>query len=1006
MANYEIRNVAEKEIYDSYMGIMRISPNPSNILNNNSKWIDDPTELLNSIVNVKNETQTEVILSDSDGNVLPITFIPKAKNTTVMIEGSEKTIPLINIVTKINDDAKLYIEENFKSYSTVWIDNNQENEKDEKKISSLQILTKSGINENVLLYPIDSPNDSSYFNDKNRLKLVNYEDVTKSKREQFKENLHKKKYSWYTSNFEKNVEEGEIPEEGKLYTDDNYVSLNGEQNYITTFNEKGELVPVLYTKDYVLGHYDGHSINLDEINTSIAKTDWIGSESRLFENSSLKGATKLSWIRIDNLIWDIIGSVLRGDLRHTKGRYSGLGSEETDNIDVLFEGGKCTLHDNVDSGSDWMEKTAPMLGQGVQEGLIIYNAIPFSRYMFHVARQMCTNMLYQFGIEEKIDEIIDDITLDEETKKNRINNIINNSSWKLLNKSNFNEIAETLRIAIGSEKITPASKGALSTTQSLSKDFLLCDGKEINYENYPNINITNRKLFEIDSNKFYPIPENNIFKEIFISSSTDVYEAMRNSNIEKKFETPHLYVLNEDAPRFLRGLNWTLDEIDFDKYKGQEDVVSFNNVKNNYGGIASENESTLNVSVDDENLNTENDLRVTQENFIYTANAKKNIKEVGLYFHNYDLKVKRGEHYHTEFSAENGMNSANDVSTPNEKINKTECVGYHEGRKRGGEVYTANHERVLNHDKTNSLTKKGEPYDYSPEWITYCFGSHNKYDGYAPIPNGGLYLFNRTLYNGLETSGTYYGSTEEIESQIRNGILHYYDGENNRHNFIVIESDVVRHNDFVEKIKEKGIEIGDEYNYLESDTIIEKREKHQSLINFIKDKLSNAEITECYRLAFEPHNIAKEQRRVMLTKINESEGRIPASAKGGPHYRSGVTWSREERRGLHKKRRKAYSYNWAGVGSYKISTNIEKENATINDYHYRCITSLPYADRKKLGVGDLSKTLEMDWYSKNSITTPISEIEYPKTSYSGKIVEIQNGIPTPDYINLLPLIRI
>ena len=124
MANYEIRNVAEKEIYDSYMGIMRISPNPSNISNSNSRLIDDPTELLNSIVNAKKGTQTEITLSDSDGNVLPIIFIPKAKNTTVMIEGVEKTIPLINIVTKIDDGAKLYIEENFKSYNTVWIDNN------------------------------------------------------------------------------------------------------------------------------------------------------------------------------------------------------------------------------------------------------------------------------------------------------------------------------------------------------------------------------------------------------------------------------------------------------------------------------------------------------------------------------------------------------------------------------------------------------------------------------------------------------------------------------------------------------------------------------------------------------------------------------------------------------------------------------------------------------------------------------------------------------------------
>ena len=985
MANYEIRNVAEKEIYDSYMGIMRISPNPSNISNSNSKLIDDPTELLNSIVNAKKGTQTEITLSDSDGNVLPIIFIPKAKNTTVMIEGVEKTIPLINIVTKIDDGAKLYIEENFKSYNTVWIDNNKENEED-KKISPLQILTKSGINENILLYPVDSPNDSSYFNDKNRFNLVN-RGISINKRDQLNISLQEKKYDWYTSNFEKEANEGQGQDKDKLYAEDNYVSLNGK--YVTTFNKDGELVPVLYTKDYVLGHYDGHSLNLNENNVSEIKSNWIGSESRLYENSSLKGATKLSWIRFDNLVWDVIGSVLRGDLRHTKGRYTGLGSEETDNVDVLFEGGNCTLHNGVDSGSDWMEKTAPMLGQGVQKGLIIYNAMPFSRYMFHVARQTCTNMLYQFGCEGATPSKI------------------KFSDWKSSYKTNFNNIANVLQMALASEKITPATKGTFSSPQSISKDFLLCDGKEIKYENYPNINISNRELFEIDKNKFYPNPTNKKFEEKSISSesSSNVYEAMRNSNIEKKFETPHLYVLNEDAPRFLRGLNWSLDENDFDKYEGQEEVVSFNNVKNNYGRFKNENVDTVNISVDVKNLKEgEEDLRITQNKFKYTANAKKNIKDVGLYFHNYDLKIKRNEHYHAEFSAENGMHSSNDVTTPYETINKTECIGYHSGRKRGGEYYTANHESVLNHDKTNTLTT-GQPYDYSPEWITYCFGYHNKYDGYAPIPNGGLYLFNRTLYNGLETTGTYYGTTKDIENQIKNNVFGYIDGENNRHEFIPIESVVDIHNKFVEELRKKGININDYYKYLEGDSISLKRDKHhQVVVNARAAGLSSSEISECYRAAFESHNIAKEQRRIMLTKINESEGRIPASARGGPYYRSGVTWSREERRGLKKKRRKAYSYFWTGVGSYKISTNIEV-NADNN--HYRCITSLPFGDRRKLGVGDLTKTLETDWYSKNSITTPVSEIVYPETSYSGKTInKMQNGLPTPEYINLLPLIRI
>lgn len=1002
MANYNIRNVAEKEIYDSYMGIMRISPNLSNPLNENSKLIDDPTAILNSLISInpltKDQPQTEVILSDSDGNILPITFIPKAKRTTVVIERVEKTIPLINIVTKINDEAKLYIEENFKSYSTIWIDNNEENDKAgaSTKISALQIHAKSGIKENVLLYPIDSPNDSSYFNNKNRLNLVDAQS-SEYRPIQLKNELHKKEYNWYTINFKEKPEE---PIADENYAVDNYVSIDGK--YVTTYNEKGELVPVLYTKDYVLGHYDGHSINLNTNNTPEVKTNWIGSNSRLFDNTSLSGVTKLSWLRIDNLVWDVIESVLKGDLRHVKGRYQNLGAEENDDImAALFEGGNCTLYDDP-NGSDWLQKTAPMLGQGVQPGLILYNAMPFARYMFHVARQICTNLMYQFGDEGREDDGV-------------------KYSWSIDGKDNFNLVSETIRIAKANKLISPAPKAALSSVHSLVKDFLLCDGKEINYFNYPNINIANKNLFEIKSNELYPVPDdkNFTFNEIGAAATeSKLYNAMYKSR-NNVFDTPHLYVLTEDAPRFIRGLNWSLDSNEFDKYKGQEEVVSFNNVSNNYGKITAENTDTVNMSLTDEDIEKYGDLRVTQSEFKYTANAIKNIKDVGLYFQNYDFKVKRGEHYHAEFSGESGLNSAKDASTPNEVDNRTECVGYHAGKKRGATNYFANHQNVLNHDKTNTCVIN----DYSPNWINYCFGSHNKYDGYAPIPNGGLYLFNRRLYNDKDASGNYNGTTIDIENKINNGELVYYDGENNAHRFEKITAETTIHNNFVDKIKENLVKNNisydvdelENYKYKSDDSQASRRKKHEDFITFLSEngyinELTSAVVAQCYEETFGQHYAEKERRRIMLTKINESEGRIPASAKGGPFYRIGVVWSREERRGLRKKRRKAYSYYWTNVGIYKISTNIEINNpAYETEYSYRCLTGLPYSNRKKLGVGNLSSTLENDWYSKNSVTTPMNELSHKQISYGGEEIKsniMQNGLPTPDYLNLLPLIRI
>ena len=51
---YNVRNVAQKEIYDSYMGILRISPNPYY-----GKDQDDPTLMLETLVDINHAFQGE-----------------------------------------------------------------------------------------------------------------------------------------------------------------------------------------------------------------------------------------------------------------------------------------------------------------------------------------------------------------------------------------------------------------------------------------------------------------------------------------------------------------------------------------------------------------------------------------------------------------------------------------------------------------------------------------------------------------------------------------------------------------------------------------------------------------------------------------------------------------------------------------------------------------------------------------------------------------------------------
>jgi hypothetical protein len=184
---------------------------------------------------------------------------------------------------------------------------------------------------------------------------------------------------------------------------------------------------------------------------------------------------------------------------------------------------------------------------------------------------------------------------------------------------------------------------------------------------------------------------------------------------------------------------------------------------------------------------------------------------------------------------------------------------------------------------------------------------------------------------------------------------------------------------------------------------------------------------EIFKEVFESHVKEKEIRRFQMVKMNESEGRIPASSVGGPLYSSWVVWSRRERRNIKKMRRKDYSFRWKSVGHYKIGANDnankirgEVTNASTDmkyseDYKYRCLTSIPYQNSTKLGIGDPTKDVKEDFYSKNSVTTPSSNMVYEEVTYGGVDItkdgdetrgKILRDVSTPSYVNLLPLIRI
>ena len=126
---YNVRNVAQKEVYDSYMGILRISPNLVYEVDE-----DDATDMLHTLADFRNEYNDEskykdndsdreikVQVSDSDGNMLPIYFIPRAFETEVTIRDKGNIVSsienIINICTWT--DNYVYVTKNVDIRSTL-----------------------------------------------------------------------------------------------------------------------------------------------------------------------------------------------------------------------------------------------------------------------------------------------------------------------------------------------------------------------------------------------------------------------------------------------------------------------------------------------------------------------------------------------------------------------------------------------------------------------------------------------------------------------------------------------------------------------------------------------------------------------------------------------------------------------------------------------------------------------------------------------------------------------
>ena len=980
---FNTRDVSKKEIYDSYMGILRISPNVIN-----GSEIDDPTQLLNTLYDEDKKKRTEVNVSDSDGNILPITFQPKAfeqkvlrKNVKLSVDTYEQA-DIINISTIIGDASgtlgNLYVSNTLKCRSTLLV--SRPNNDVSIKHPNVKILNggkSSNSNTKIqgkgwLLYPSESPNDKNYFNDKNKHGLFNPEDTT-LRYKQVENSLYKKTRKWHDTNIDAKER----------------VHVGGK--IVSQLNLYNEEIPLYYTHDYILGHYDGHQIISGDTDITTRDSWGISKDS---SEGEVENITKLSWTRFDKLIWESLHEVLAGNIRHIAGRYDGMAIKEasTPGIrDVLGFG-----------NSERYKEFAPLLGTEMARGIVGYHAMPFHRYWFHRTRQA----LRAFIERRKEDDTLN--LLDIPEKFDSLDDyVISQNLAEFLSQndkqSKFENEILKLQEFFNNDLITPAPMGTLGFSHSLSKNFLICNGNTVNFKNFPNISLTNDLIFDTsvksrdrEGNEIILTDDygnlikggianfdkdTKVFKYNDLQKDTDsIGYALLKSLGGDNIKLPNLFALYEKTPRFIRGLNWK----NKDNVEGDSDIVTIhptsNTEKINYvdsdtrGSIPNSNEI---VSNGDKKYGIRKNITKTDK----------------CYFHTYSNLDESEEHQHYIFSSNGGKKTGNYSGT---RLHNYHC----KNTRRGGDgpfcwlwhTFT-NYDITYSRKDANSYTittyhnrieSDNKIYNgaiSSNSFMKYCLGEcylDGSYSGFNPIPNQGLWLFNASIFNNAKVNcaGKHRGTSTQYTNYVDNDIEGINEKSTLKNNIFFMDAKGDKH-----YLKDEApISLGD---YNSSTTTTENMKKHDE---------------------------EKQRRKFYAMKMNEAEGFIPISVQGKAQGQIVLSWSRSERSGCKGRSRNTYDDYKSNIAGYKAAEkNADEVNST-----WRCLTSIPYNNPYKLGVGDIKNYMdnkknyddEVDFYDVNCVTQMDSKAPYKQFNFGGITLNVDESCPTPNHMNLLPLIRI
>lgn len=880
MDKFNVRDVNDREIYESYMGILRISPDND---------VDDATRKLLDVTNTNG-----VALSDSDGDMLAITFKSKAFLTNINTYGDTfEDRWLIHAQTNVNNTV--FAVETVNIRPTLTVTTLADGLVNAPIISYSTDLGKVG----AVCYPVGNPYDPTYFNDPLENEVRPVPSTNASDRNKF---LKDQSPEWYSGNID--------PE--------HYVRIDDKVVY--HLNNENKSIPVLYTKDKILAHGHGASYIAREGDTDTYRYIYEKNLTEQLKTTENAKVTHLCWADIDKLVWDALKNIIQGDIRHTSGRYVNLGAE----VDTDIRGSKMGIDKNntdyslaVNNSTAYsLKQTAPLVGLDVPVGNIMYNAMPYNRYMFYMAKQILANL-------EKDPSLA---SLGNET----IQSVI-----RLKNHNHIKSFADR----------DP------HFAANLAKNFVLCDGKPVDIEHYPALNLDNDGLNKDGSIK---------------SSGAAAYTALKASySLDSKICTLPLVKFNSASSILLRGATWKkLGDIK----DGDKEIIMDAN-ENNFGRYSGYPQTTTynyRISGSEDTFN-------------------RTVESLKIYPFSMSYKRDTMHHKHKIFSSASGLNAGginleSNMQGPGSRDGSNLYSNVNGFRRSILKIITQKYQSIIaeKEAKTQGTLDESLP-SVKVGYVCYCRNGtspEGAWNMYTAMP---LNYCESTLA-GFKTRGSF-----------TNVASTYYDSDRTRYiNYCLGNKDYYWKN---KPIKNRAyICLCNKWDFKTGNPI------------------NNGSLPTNYTTADLPlvGGNRKIDYKAFLLLRNEAESLMPAALNGGwPRMYITNDWTQREGKNHHLEKHKTKCHsNHILTGGYKIGT-LDTSKVDKSIVRPMAITSLDTKPR------DLIGKLKTGVSTSASNTTPITLDDlatYEPTSQSELVdntnMDIYTSEPAPPSLNFIPLMRI